>query len=333
MGTKYTAVFLLLPIVLADVLLTRPRHRILTLAARAFALVALSGFVFLLTTPGVVLDPFTFLTDLRFIKTYYSTSVHGTYTVGSAREHARIIFQFLTLSFFSPHLLLALLKSAAVVAGVVLWLRRDWRGASVLLVFPVTFLCAFAISYRLVTVRNYLFVTPFLALFLGRAALGLAALATTKARSWALAGVLLAASVPDAAFVFAAAESIRRSSPARAVREALAYAAAQPDVRFRASDKVLAVAKERRIPIPRNVRTQGRADKVLFWGKDDVPDPWRHRTNDPALYDAVFGPREVNLFWYSTWAGHDHVVTTSLANAKALGLPIGATPPAAASAK
>jgi hypothetical protein len=333
MGTKYTGVFLLLPVLLVDVLLTRPRHRILSHAARAFAVLALAGFVFLLTTPGAVLDPFTFLTDLRFIKTYYSTSVHGGYTVASTRDHARIIAQFLALSFFSPHRLLALVKFSAIVVGVVLWLRRDWRGGLVLLVFPVAFLCDFAANYRLVTVRNYLFVTPFLALFLGRTALALGALAGTKPRRWALAGLLVGVSLPDAVFVIAAGESIRHASPALAVRQAFEYAAARPDVRFRASEKVLASAKQHRVPIPRNVRAQGRADKVLFWGKDDVPDPWRHRTNDPNLYDAVFGPREVNLFWYSTWSGKDHVVTTSLANAQSLAIAVAAAPPVTSAKK
>jgi hypothetical protein len=44
--------------------------------------------------------------------------------------------------------------------------------------------------------------------------------------------------------------------------------------------------------------------------------------NDPWLIKAAFGPREVDLNWYSSWLGHDHVVVMTLDKARATGVPV-----------
>jgi hypothetical protein len=111
-------------------------------------------------------------------------------------------------------------------------------------------------------------------------------------------------------------------SAKRFVREALSHVTARPDTRFRLSDRVLALAGEHRLRIPRNAVRRGTAEQVVFFAAAEGPGPWRWKTNDPWLTEEVFGPREVNFNWYSSWAGHDRVVVMTWRKARATDVPL-----------
>ena len=165
-GTKYTGVVLLIAVVRASAL-SLPAATYLAQVRRAAELCALAFAVYLVSTPGTVLDPFQFRTDTHFIATYYQHT-HGGYTVSSGWQHAGIVLSYLALALFSPYPALAAVLFAAVIAGAGLWLKRDIRFAAVLVGLPLIFLTLFCARYRLAIVRNYLFLTPFFAVMLAR---------------------------------------------------------------------------------------------------------------------------------------------------------------------
>jgi 4-amino-4-deoxy-L-arabinose transferase-like glycosyltransferase len=100
-GTKYTGVALLAATLVAGAL-SLPRDAYATQLRRAAELCALAFGVYLLTTPGTVLEPFQFRTDTLYISRYYEHHTHGGYTVASAWEHAKIVVSYLALAFYSP---------------------------------------------------------------------------------------------------------------------------------------------------------------------------------------------------------------------------------------
>jgi hypothetical protein len=320
-GTKYPGAFVMLPVLMASLWIAAPRG-LVAKGARVAELSALALATYLVTTPGTLLDPFRFVGELRFISTYYSRSSHGGYTVASGATHARLVLEYLGLSYFAPYHAVAALELALTLGGAWFWLRADRRTGALVVALPVVFLSYFCAKYRLVTVRNYLFVAPFLALLLGRAVAELGQRVSGTPLRRLLAVALGAVHLTQAVWLVRAGESIRRTSPKRSVREALAYVAARPDTRFRVSGKVAALASELGLALPPNARRDGRAEHVVFFGASEGPGPWSWKTNDPWLTEAVFGPREVNVNWYASWSGHDHVLVMTWRKAAGTGVPL-----------
>jgi hypothetical protein len=319
-GTKYTGVFLLAPVLFVSVL-TLPRSAIGLQLRRAAALCGLALAVYLITTPATLLDPFLFMTETRSISTYYLHS-HGGYTASSAWHHAWIVLSYFAFAYFSPYQWLSVALFAAILFGAVQWLRRDLRFGAVLVGFPLLFLAMFCARYRVVIIRNYLFVVPFLSLLMAR---GIADLALWLSRPWlrrGLAVALLLGLVVQAAWLIKAGESIRHIDPGTYARQALDYVRAHADTRFRVSNQIRALARAQHLELPPNVARAHDGTKVVFFGNAEGPGAWKWHTNDPWLTEAVFGPREVNFDWYSGWAGADRVVVMAMDKARATGVPL-----------
>jgi hypothetical protein len=319
-GTKYTGVFLLAPVLVAGVL-TLPLGAFRLQVRRAATLCAVAFASYLVTTPATVLDPFLFMTETRSISTYYMHS-HGGYTASSAWHHGWIVLSYFGFAYFSPYSWLALSLFAFVVAGAVLWLRRDLRFGAIVVGFPVLFLVMFCARYRVVIIRNYLFVAPFLALLLARGIADFAAWLARPWQRWCFGAALLGVLVVQAAWLVAAGESIRHFDPNVYVSQALDYVRDHASIRFRVSNKIRAIARAERLPLPANVATGREGTEVVFFGDAEGPGSWKWRVNDPWLTKAVFGPREMNFNWYSSWSARDHIVVMTLDKARATGVPL-----------
>ncbi len=319
-GTKYTGVFLLLPILLASSF-TLPRKKIFAHALRG-ALLCGSAFVaYLVITPGTLLDPFAFIWETRFITKAYEGS-HGGYTAAGGWDHGRIVFQFLSLAYFSAYRPLAIALFALAIVGIGFWIRGDWRTATLLLICPVTFLITFCSNYRIVTVRNYLWVAPFLSLFMARAVMEAHDRLRWSIAKKALYVVLVALALLQATWLVRAGESIRRVNPNAYVRRALAYVARHAETRFHLSPQVVNIATSRRMTIPPNVGTTKESSEIVFFARAEGPGPWEWKSNDPFQTKAVFGPHEVNFSWYTSWAGTDRVVVMTIEKARATLAPV-----------
>ena len=327
MGTKYTGVFLLVPVLVASVTSRSlgpllPLQVIWVCARRMIGLCALAMAVYLLTTPATILDPFQWASETRGISSYYIHGHHAGHTVSSAWQHTWIVLTYFGLAFFSPYPAIALLLFVALVAGAAQWLRRDLRFGVVVVGFPLLFLALFCFRYRLVVVRNYLFLTPFLALLLAR---GIADFAAWLRRPWqrfCLGAALLAVLVAQAAWLVAAGESIRHIDNDAYAKQALDYVRDHASLRFLVSNKIRAIARTEHWDLPANVVKDQNGTRVVFFGDSEGPGSWYWQVNDPWLTEAVFGPREVNLNWYSGWSGHDHVLVMTMDKAKATGVPL-----------
>jgi len=319
-GTKYTGVFLLAPVLVTG-FLSLPWSAYFRQAWRAALLCALAFGVYLILTPATVLDPFLWLTETHGISEYYKHS-HGGYTAQGALHHAWIVLSYYLFAFYSPYQWLAVPLFVATVFGTVSWLRRDFRFGALLIGFPMLFLTMFCAQYRVVVVRNYLFVAPFFALLMARGVADLADWLPRSWQRWGLAAALLGALFVNGSWLIAAGESIRHNDPTLFARQALDYVRDHANVRFRVSRKILSLARFAAIPLPPNIVNGGDASEVVFFGDSEGPGSWNWRVNDPWLTRAVFGTREVNFNWYSSWSGPDRVVVMAIDKARATGVPL-----------
>jgi len=320
-GTKYTGLFLVGSVMLAGAFSIPFRHNLWGQVRRAMGIGALAVAVYLVTTPATVIDPVEFLMQTKGISDYYGTQ-HGGYTATSGWNHIQIMLTFLALSFFSPCHLTALLAFLVAIVGGVVLIREDRRLAAVLMFCPYFFLTAFCLRYRITVVRNCLHTTPVLALLLGRGAGEVGRWIRNRWVRRAIAGALAAGMVAQAIWLIGAAESIRHVDPKNQARLALAYVGQHPKDRFRVSGMVRALGAQPGVKIPPNVTGDRARDAkhVVFFAQQEGPNWWAWKTNDPWLAEAVFGPREVDFSWYSTWDGYDRVVVMAIDKARSFGV-------------
>jgi hypothetical protein len=319
-GAKQPGVFLLVPVLLTSVLslpIKQPFRQMLRLAG----LCAVAFAVFVVTTPGVLLEPFVFLSDARSISTIYGDG-HGGFTTNDGWQHLRWVLTYLSVEFFSPFHAVSIALSMCAMLGAVVWLRKDWRFATPLLAFPVLFLYFFCSRYVVVIARNYLQITPFFSLLAARGVAEIFERLNNRWVRWAGISALGAVALAQAVFLIRAAESIRHIDPAAYVREAIAYVAAHPAEQFRVSNKVRVLARTQHLPMPANVTEAPGGQAVVMFGRADMGPPGLYKENDPWLTDAVFGPREVNFNWYAVWGGNDRVVVMPIEKARAGAVPL-----------
>lgn len=321
MGTKYPAVIVLFWVMVVSVM-TLPLKAYWAQIRRLVSLGVIASVVYLVTTPGTLLEPFLFIHDTRMISSYYANNHHAGHTVTSALDHGRVVFNFLAFSLFSGHQWIAFPMFALTIFGAVIWLKRDRRFALFLVGFPALFLLMFCAKYRLMLARNYLFLLPALSLMMARGVGVLADWLPKPWLRWSGAAVLLGVLAVQVGWEIGASESIRHVDPDEQVRDAIAYVEKHADTQFRVSNQVRAKARAQHLEMPKNVVTGNAGTQVVFFGNAEGPGSWNFQTNDPWLTKAVFGPREMNFNWYAGWLGHDHLVVMDLLKARATGVPL-----------
>ncbi|MEY2505278.1 MAG: hypothetical protein QOJ05_239 [Verrucomicrobiota bacterium] len=317
-GTKYPGVLLLAPVMFCAAL--QSPATLWQRAARVVIVGILSVASYLVTTPGTVLDPIVFAEALAKVRATYTGGWYG-YTVTAGYPHLWVLLRYLAVNLFSPYTPIAAVFFASAIAGGVLWWREDRKFAAIVTGFPVLFATFFCWKYNVFIVRNFLLLAPFLAVLSAR---GLAE-ALLRLR-WPAARVTLAVAIgcalaANAAWLISAGESIRHPDDGAAALDAVAYVRDHPRTRFRVSTKVTSLAAGRGLALPSNA-VQANADEIVFFARAEGAQSSAWSVNDPWLTRAVFGPREINFNYYSTWEGFDRVVVMTLVKAKAAGIPL-----------
>ena len=325
MGTKYPAGMLLVPLWLSGGL-TLPPRPVLAQVTRFLLLGTVASVAYLVTSPATLVDIPKFAERIYWIEVAYERANAG-YAVHSAWQHLRVVLAYFGLTFFSPYRIVALLLFISAGCGVVAWWRKDYRTALALVSLPVSFLLVFTNQYRTVVMRNYLFLSPFFALFMARGLGWVAAQAHGRRPILGLGALLLAAiGIAHAGWLVVGGESIRRASPESEVKDAFAYVASHASTTFRLSPGVVALGQKLGLTLPPNAqdpsagKPSANVDAFVLFARAEGPSPFTIPSNDPFLTLAVFGPREVNFNWYASWTGADRVIVMSRAKARRAGV-------------
>ena len=321
-GTKYPAgLFLWVPVYLACQ--TGPAVN------RAIQVTALAGLVFIITTPGMILDPLRFLRDLSYEASHYATDGHGAYSIAAGWDHLVAIASFLAFKLLTPWPLV----SAGFLFLAVIGIWRSWRENRALiwmLLLPTTAFIAYMAMQSVMIVRNFLLVLPIILLF---TALGVRQLedwldqsrlsnfeSLPRLRTATIAGVcliLLSASGLD----YAKRNASLSSSPQLSGQELSQYGD-----RLLLSPRVSHMLQEnghlkgRKLPCMDQADLMAdmpQATPLLFlnseienaWALSDHPDKQTIRlANQIGSYRHIAGPNDIDLDYYPTWRGHDRLI-------------------------
>jgi 4-amino-4-deoxy-L-arabinose transferase-like glycosyltransferase len=329
-GTKYPGGLLVMPVALAGFFgatgcTSREKTLRLIKAAAVFVV------VYLTVTPATILQPAAVADDMLGDIKYYATGHYG-HTIGWGLEHAWRMLTYFATVFFSPYLAIALLMFALAIIGIASIIARDSREGAVFLVFPAFYLLYFSMQ-RVMLVRNYLAVAPFLAIAAARGAcVGGAFLGANRNeragqvprsawwRVWA--GLLGGALCLNAFWLIASAESIMARHTDRFIREAAGYIRAHSNTRFFLSPRVKRDVAVVAPPLENVIVDPAEAAVVVLYAREGMRRWQDWPANQRGLTRACFGPREVNFDIYPNWWGDDRIIAIGRRRAEQIHLHI-----------
>lgn len=319
-GTKYPAGLLLLPVMAAVVIVRSRTYGVRGIWVPLVQVMLVFGGVFVMTTPGAVLQPWHFLRDLRQEQEIYAQIGHVGYTVKPGFDHLAKMAVYLGVVLFSHYPAIAITLAALALVGLVAVIMESKTMAFTLMLFPVIYLGFFA-SQKVMIVRNVLVVAPFLAVFCG---CGLAKLwgwlrgrVVRTALAISVAGMLLM----NAYWLVYAANTITDRGTERFAQDMAAFIRQHPKDRFLASPGALSDLAAVGIKPSANLTTAPSGDvEYVLVHRTEAMDRGDWPANSYDLIVRSFGPQEVNFNYYPTWAGDERVLMMTLSKACAAGV-------------
>jgi 4-amino-4-deoxy-L-arabinose transferase-like glycosyltransferase len=315
-GAKYPGGLALAPLGLA--ILYRHGRRPGRAIAYGCGALAIALAVFLLTTPGAVLEHELFQRDVEQELRHYRERGHLAYTVEPGLPHLARMLVYLGVSALSFQPAIALGLCVLALVGAAALARRDRRLAGLLVVLPLVYLLYFS-TQRVMAVRNLQVLMPLLAVL---AAVGMHAclggMRSPAAKRLALAALGVALAWNAWWLARADLSIVRRGSIDRAA-EVAAYVRAAPRPVFLGSglrDELGAEVVQPLVDEGRVTLDVAQADKVVLYVQD-VPlsgpsAAQRFIANRPGTYGLLpSGPWEVNWDYYPSWSGDQRPIVIS----------------------
>lgn len=265
-----------------------------------FLIVIFAG-AFLLTTPGMVLQPTRFQGDLGYEMQHYSQG-HRGFTVTEISEHSPLVLTYLALVAFSPYWPAALFVFILALVGIYVLIRDNKYQALVFLTFPMLYFLYFSLQ-RVMFVRNYLVLFPFMAVLAGHGASFITHLFQRRSLQYAFTILLAALLVLNFTWQFIAARSVQFRQQIDPVHDTISYIQNHPETQF-------ALSPATRILLPEEV-TQGLSNLVsdpltaqvyIIVNKyDQFPKGVYLMANQPGRYTLISGELAVNYDYYPNW--------------------------------
>ena len=329
-ATKYTAGGLVPALWLYTLLRGRDSGTALLLTIARQTAIAVG--VYLVITPGTLVDPFYFARDVLFQMHHYATGHGAQYGTAPHDIHGfwrylSGLWEYLILAMLSPQPIIAAALALASILGFLSGWRRS-RPLTVTLAFLIVFYSIFFSRQVVFIVRNFLILLPIFAYFAGmgfdaliervlKIPVGWTRRAAILATGMALAGALGYNAWQQVAF----GRSIVDAQRQPLVRQVAEYLARHSSVRVALSPSLAADLISTGEPLPANVTEPSRASEFIFRASELSRDD--HLTSWPATEHDTFdwiGPREVNLNYYSVWCGADHAFILNMGAAERMGV-------------
>jgi hypothetical protein len=301
-GAKYPAgAFLFSPLVFA--LFFTPGYDAKEKIRIALCCLGVFTVSFLLTTPGAVIDPVRFVHDIQYQVNHYKTVGHGPSTIHAGGEHLAKMGEYFALFALSPFKPEAIALFGLAVLGLAASAVKKRGRILALSAAPVLYILFFA-GQRVMIVRNYMAVIPFLALWAGLGVSDLFAVLgrRSKAAAWILTALLSACVTANFAWIALTSYEVAASARIDLAASLNAYLADRPDKIFYVSPSLRALVKDR--PNVTGDR-EAKVDGLIYHLRDDEG---RRLRNKPDLVLDVIGPDDVNMDYYNDWIGLDRIL-------------------------
>ncbi len=314
-GTKYTGGIFLIP-VLASLFMwpdIMPQINSKQAIKSVFIILACFTVAFVITTPGALLEPVRFVRHVSWEMSHYGRGHYG-HSINAGFEHAYLLFVYLSQVSLSANSIIALVWCGFAVIGTWSAYKDDKKEAILILMVPLVYFVYMSIQ-KVMIVRNYLLLLPFMAVFAAR---GIALIYETSSRRWKWLGVavyvlVFIMFVINIRGLISTSETIRNRHNVSQKDEVLNYIRSHIKQGFvlsaEAREQLLIDQKEFICP---DARKTNYVFMARWWGAG--------LANRKGRYQLISGSREVNFDYYPDWAGDVRVVAMDYKDALLAGM-------------
>jgi hypothetical protein len=308
-GTKYYGGMFIFPVLTAAYVFLRKREQTFReMILLSIGLIGIFTAAFLLSTPGAIVDPLRFIKDINYEMYHYSTG-HRGYTVEAGLEHFLLYLSYLVLVAFSPYPPLAMIVFLLGLIGIYALIKQQASKWVVLIFLFIPILYVVYMSQqKVLIVRNYLIVLPFLSVLAGQ---GLAflwnlrqlALPIFKGLLFILVLGLLTANFY---WQYTAAKSIQERDQADLPARLFETIQTSPNETFYLSPQAQELAAS--FSFTNVVNEPQQAQLLIYFSREND----RPVSNRFGMYQTPFGPYEVNFNYYPSWHGDTRLVVMKM---------------------
>ncbi len=289
---------------------------------RCLLLFLVFSALYLLTTPGTIVEFYEFIHDVHFEINHYHTG-HWGHTAGSGFHHFLLIAEYFAFSLFSSYAAIALCFTIFILPGIFSLFSEDKRYALFFLIFPVLYILYMS-SQNVMLVRNLLIVAPFLCILSARGAAFLVdKYCPSRIRSALAQCAILALLTIHVYWLFYASETIHNRGQIDFSTAVLNYREDNPTKELVFSRGVEEQLDQMNYAISAEGKdSASKAALALFYASEaETPQQsWpANRFNTYSLLPV--GPYEVNYNYYPDWLGDDRIIILPLEKARRLGVP------------
>lgn len=312
-GAKYPGGLLLLP-VLAAIWLQNLRP--LSAVKKTIVVGLIFVAVYLLTTPGTLVQPLKFCVSLRNEMKIYAQGWYGQSAPPGVIHLLRIVYYFAN-ELFSANRALAAISFMLVPAGLVSLLRGKWRESVAFLIFPVIYALYFC-TQRAMIVRNYLVLVPFLSILAARGYFWLRSTFSNRWVQWLSAAFVGFVLLFNFSWQVQASRSIiNRHNTNAFLNSFIEHVQSDPKRLIAVSPLLEGILRKHNFSSKNFVsqRQYGFSkpfdEYASYYSETVLPRSWEWASNRPGTFAYIYGPKEVNLDYYVGWIGDDHIIVLS----------------------
>jgi hypothetical protein len=320
-GTKYPGGIFLIPLLVSIYLIRSEKGKASIIKKPEYlAVLGLFGLTFLMTTPGALIEPFQFYHDLRYEILHYKLG-HTDHNMTSPLRYASILLEYLAFAGFSKYWAISLIVFGFALLGAY-QLLAEARGWAFWFLGLPTLYSVYFITQRVLFVRNFLIMLPFIAILAAR---GIFFVVEKVPREWIRILVLAGVFTGVALNLFWLGRTARLIQNRRTIDHGgniMSFLEHHPDSTYFLSSDATSFLMETdgEGPQPGNVtETLQEADYIIF-SSDEVR---RHQDwveNQRGTYQVVSGIYEVNLDYYASWKGDLRVLAVRPEIAREIGI-------------
>jgi 4-amino-4-deoxy-L-arabinose transferase-like glycosyltransferase len=323
-GTKYPGALSLFFLIAGAAQTRWQQDRSLKVVLKQSVGLAATAFTtFVVTTPGVLIDPFAFFGHIRYLQSMYKGGHYG-YTVTPGFPHLLKILEYYSLQFFSHYWAISIVFASLFLIGLVALLLERQPLTLLLVAFSAAYVGYFSQQAEL-DVRNVLVAAPLLCIGAARGIMVIRERLAPRLRLGLAAVVAMVLLVNFGWQVYAARQIKIRNHLDRFMAQFVEYVRRSPDDKVFISAKLAQSLRTLPGPIPDNLVTDPNAPhtKVAFFQTEGPDRLWENWTSNWwGMYETTFGPLEVNLEAYSTFVGNERIILMPAEHLKKLPLKI-----------
>ena len=302
-GSKYHGVAIIIPVILAIYLFPRKNtKKIGSLFYESFIVLLIFGFTYLFTTPGMILDPFKFLTYV------WSTGIQNKemgfwgYTTTSQLEHLSLILRYFSFAVFSKYSIVSSILFLMSLVGLVVMFKEERRKAILFTIFPILFLIYMS-SLKAMIIRNYLLLFPFFAILASRGCIYI----FNKVKYHSLPRLLFSLLIAllllvNASWLVKSTLSIKDRKTTNYIKQLVTFIDKYPAMHFFVSKKIAVGLEHFDNKIRENVILENsKGVKAAIFYASEIDDWRKFLANRHDYTWTWFGPYEINYNYYPTW--------------------------------